>query len=317
MKAVQINSYGGVDVLAINDNVQKPSLENNQILVEVHAASINPIDWKVREGYLKEYVPLQFPTTLGLDFSGIVREIGPSADGSASDFRVNDEVYGQGGVLNGGSGSFAEFLAANVTKVAIKPKSIDHTQAAALPLAGMSAIQALENHIKLKPKQKILIHGGAGGIGSFTIQIAKVLGAYAATTVSSKDKEYAKKLGADEVIDYTTEAFEKKLKDFDAIFDTVGGETTNKSFEILKKGGILVSMVGQPDKDLAEKYGVTAISQNTNGNRDLLHRLTELIESGKIIVHIDKVFPLNEIKEAFQYQEKNHPRGKVVLKIRD
>lgn len=213
MKAVQINSYGGNDVLEINENASKPSLSEDQVLVEVYAAGINPIDWKVRAGYLKEFVPLSFPATLGGDFSGVVVEVGEGI----TNFKVGDEVYGQGGILNGGSGSFAEFVAANIGKTALKPNNLDFTQAAALPLAGVSALQALEDHIRLAKGQKILIHGGAGGIGTFAVQLAKSQGAYVATTVAGKDIDYVKSLGADEVIDYENEVFEDKLADFDAV----------------------------------------------------------------------------------------------------
>lgn len=311
MKAVQISSYGGADVLEVNE-VSKPPVGKGQILVENYATSINPIDWKIRAGYLKDAVPLAFPVTLGGDFAGVVSEVGKDA----GDFKVGDEVFGQGGVLNGGSGSFAEVLAANVGKVAVKPKSVDFTEACALPLAGVSALQAMETHIKLVKGQKILIHGGAGGIGHFAVQLAKSQAAYVATTVSTKDMEFAKSLGADEVIDYQSEAFDEKLTDFDAVFDTVGGETTDKSFKVLKRGGIIVSMLGQPSEELAQKYGVSALGQNTDANPERLTHLSKLVEDGKIKVHIDKVFRLEQAKEAFGYLEEGRHQGKVALKIR-
>ena len=311
MKAVQIKNYGGTEVLELNKNVPKPIPAKGQVLVEVHSASINPIDWKVRAGYLKEMVPLQFPATLGGDFAGVVAE-----GGEDSGFKTGDQVYGQAILLNGGSGSFAQFVAANTGNTALKPKDINFLEAASLPLAGVSALQAIVDHIKLERGQKILIHGGAGGIGTIAIQLAKSLGAYVATTVASDDKDYAKSLGADEVIDYENEAFEDKLADFDAVFDTVGGETTDRSFKVLKKGGVIVSMLGAPNESLAEKYGVTAIGQNTQTNVDRLMRLAKYVEGGKIKAQVDKVFALNQVKEAFQHLEDGHPRGKVVLKIK-
>ncbi|MEX0616471.1 MAG: NADP-dependent oxidoreductase [Candidatus Woykebacteria bacterium] len=311
MKAAQINKYGGVDVIEINENAPKPSVSEGQILVAVHEASINPIDWKIRAGYLQG-MNLPFPMTLGGDFSGVVIEVG----GNVTNFKVGDAVYGQGGVLNEGSGSFAEFAAASVNKVAAKPKNLDFRQASSLPLTGVSALQALEGHINLSKGQKILIHGGAGGIGTIAIQIAKALGAYAVTTVNGKDIDYVKSLGADETIDYKNNDFERKLKDFDAVFDTVGGDTTDKSFKVLKKGGTLVSMVREPSPELAEKYGITAIRQGTDSNPERLSRLSELVESGKIKAQIDKVFPLEQVREAFKHLEEGHPRGKVVLEIK-
>lgn len=319
MKAVQINSYGGVEVLEVVEDAPKPILAEGQVLVEVHAASINPIDWKICAGYLKDMVPLSFPATLGGDFSGKVMEVGKGV----SNFKVGDEIFGQCGILNGGSGSFAEFAAADVSKIASKPEGLGFTESAALPLAGVSALQAIEDHIKLASGQKILIHGGAGGIGHFAVQFAKSQGAYVATTVSTRDMEFAKSLGADEVIDYESEAFDEKLTDFDAVFDTVGGETTDKSFKVLKRGlpagrqgGIIVSMVGQPSAELAQKYGVTAIGESTDVNPMRLARLSKLVEDGKLKVNVDKVFGIEQAKEAFEHLEKGHPRGKVVFKIR-
>lgn len=320
MKAVQINSYGGIDVLEINEDAPKPNLSKNQVLVEVHAASINPIDYKIRSGYLKEMMPLQFPTTLGGDFAGVILELGEGVTdlpAGRQDFKVGDEVFGSAIVLNGGSGAFAQNLAANTKNTALKPKDLDFTQAAALPLVGASAIQALEEHIKLKKGQKILITGGAGGIGTIAIQLAKFLGAYVATTVGSKDIEYVKSLGADEVIDYSAQDFEHVLKDLDSVFDTVGGETADKSFQVLKKGGVIVSMLGAPNAELAQKYGVAAIGQNTVTNTDHLNRLAKLVMNGSIKIHVDKVFPLTEAKEAFKHLEEGHPQGKVVLQIED
>ena len=313
MKAVQINSYGGVEELKVNGEVSKPTPGEGQVLIEVMASSINPFDWKVREGYVKEYIKLQFPATVGGDFAGVVIGLGENV----ADLKIGDEVFGQAAVFAGGTGAFAEVLAANVGKIALKPKNADFLQAASLPLVGVSALQALETHIELKPNQKILIHGGAGGIGSIAIQLAKALGVYVATTVSGDDEEYVKGLGADEAVDYRSEKFEEKLKGFDAVFDTVGGETSDKSFKVLKRGGVIVSMAGAPSAELAKKYGVRAIGQNTEGNGERLSRLAQLVESGKIKPQVDKVFPLDLVKEAFEHLEHGHPRGKVVLRIKD
>ena len=323
MKAVQINNYGDKEVLEVNENASQPVLEEGQLLIEVKAASINPFDVKLRAGYMKDAIPLQFPFTMGGDYSGVVKEVnGPPASAMSealragvSDFQVGDEVYGQAIALGTGSGSFAELAAANGANTAKKPHSIGFEQAAALPLVGSSAVQALEDHIKLESSQKILIHGGAGGIGHIAIQLAKSVGAYVATTVSTDDISFVKELGADEVIDYKTQKFEELLKDYDAVYDTVGGETTNKSFAVLKQGGIFVSMLGEPDKNLAQEHGVTVIGQGTKINTEHLSRLAQLVDDGKITASVDKVFPLEEVKEAFGYQEEVHPRGKVVLKI--
>lgn len=312
MKAAQYNKYGSSEVIVINGNAPRPQLKDNQVLVEVHAASINPIDWKVREGFMKDRIPLVFPVTIGGSFSGIVLEIGMGV----TLFKPGDEVFGQALVLNGGSGSLAELVISNEANTALKPKTVSHIEAASLPLVGASAIQAIEQNSNLQDGQKILIHGGAGGIGSIAIQLAKSKGAYVATTVSGSHKEFVRNLGADLAIDYKNEKFEDLLEGYDAVFDTVGGETTDRSFPVLKKGGIIVSMAGKPSEDLAKKYDVKAIGQNTDSSAENLSRLAALVDNGIIKAQVDTVFPLEKAKEAFDFLEKGHPRGKVVLEIK-
>ena len=312
MKALQMKQYGSKDVLELNQNVTKPVPGKGQVLIEVYAASINPIDWKIRAGYLKEHLPLTMPATLGGDVAGVVAGVGESASG----LNVGDRVYGYASLVSGGSGSFAEFVAAMILTVAPAPQKVNFVEAAALPLVGASAVQAIEQHIKLQLGQKILIHGGAGGIGSVAIQVAKSIGAYVATTATAEDSAYVQELGANEVIDYKKEAFEKKLTNFDAVFDTVGGDTTDKSFKVLKKGGMLVSMLGQPNPALSQQYGVTAIGQMTHATTDVLKRLAQLVDNGALKIHVDKVFPLDKAKEAFQLLEEGHPRGKVVVEVK-
>ena len=203
MKAAQINKYGGSEVVEINKNAPKPAAPRGKLLVEVYAAGVNPIDWKIREGY----IPLKFPATLGGDFSGVVADVGEGVPG----FKKGFEVYGYASILGGGSGSFAEFVSADAKVMALKPKNITHVEAGALPLTGVSAWQALVDHMGLSRGKKILIHGGAGGIGSIAIQLAKHLGAYVATTVSAKGMQYVQELGADEAIDYKNQKFEDML----------------------------------------------------------------------------------------------------------
>lgn len=312
MKAAQINKYGGREVVEINNNAQKPAVTKGKILVEVHAAGVNPVDWKIREGHFQQMAPLKFPATLGGDFSGVVVDLGEGVSG----FKRGDEVYGSAIILGGGSGSFAEFALANAKAVANKPKKVSHVEVAALPLAGVSALQSLVDHMNLKKGQKILIHGGAGGIGTFAIQIARHIGAYTATTVSKNDIQHAKELGADEVIDYKNQAFEEMLGDFDAVFDTVGGQTYERSFKVIKGGGIIVSMLEQPNKGLMDQYGVKAIGQFTQITNDRLSKLAELVDKGIIKLHVDKTFQLDQAGEALHYLQTGHPRGKVVVEVR-
>lgn len=312
MKAAQINKYGGNEVVEINEDLPEPAVSRGRLLIEVHAAGVNPVDWKIREGYMSQ-MPLKFPATLGGDFSGIVTEVGKGVPG----FKKGDDIYGQASIIRDGSGSFAELASADANTTAHKPKNISHVEAAALPLTGVSAWQALVDHIGLSRGKKILIHGGAGGIGSIAIQLARHLGAYVASTVSAKDMQYVKKLGADEVVDYKNQSFEDILHNYDAVYDTVGGETYKRSFKVLNRGGMIVSMLEQPDPDLMEKYGVKAIGQFTQINSERLSRLAELVDKRVIKVHVERTFPLEQAADALDFQQNGHPRGKVVLKIRE
>jgi NADPH:quinone reductase-like Zn-dependent oxidoreductase len=216
-------------------------------------------------------------------------------------------------VINGGSGAFAEMALANTESIANKPKRLSHAEAAGLPLVGVSAWKALVENIGLSKGQKILIHGGAGGIGSIAIQLAKYLGADVATTVSANDKQFVQELGADVVIDYKTQTFEDLLHDYDAVFDTVGGETYRRSFKVIKKGGVIVSMLEQPDLELMSQYGVKAIFQFTQADRERLTKLAQWVDQNNIRVNVEKTFSLDEAGKALDYQKDVHPRGKVVL----
>jgi NADPH:quinone reductase-like Zn-dependent oxidoreductase len=314
MKSTQIKTYGDSEVVEVNQST--PSLNDpseGKLLVSVKAAGVNPADWKLREGFFKQMAPLQFPATLGMDFLGVVEKIGGSV---ASDLKQGDEVYGQAGVLMGGSGAFAEMALAKADTIAHKPRTLSHEQAAGLPLVGVSAWQALVETIRLSKGQKILIHGGAGGIGSISIQLAKHLGAYVATTVSTNDIQFVKEeLGADEAIDYKTQKFEDVLPhDFDAVFDTVGGETYTRSFKVLKRGGgIIVSMLEQPVQELMDQFGVKAVNQFTQVNRERLTRLAEWVDQNNIRVNVERTFSLDEARTALDYQRDVHPRGKIIL----
>ncbi|MFL6319907.1 MAG: NADP-dependent oxidoreductase [Nitrososphaeraceae archaeon] len=314
MKSAQINKYGSSEVIEINQNTPEPSLSSGKVLVSVKAASVNPADWKIREGGLQQMIQLQFPSTMGMDFSGVIKQVGEGE--SNSEFNQGDEVYGQAGVVNGGSGAFAEMALAKTESIANKPKRLSHAEAAALPLVGVSAWRALMENIGLSNGQRILIHGGAGGIGSIAIQLAKHLGAYVATTVSTDDKQFVQELGADQVIDYKTENFEETIHDYDAVFDTVGGDTYKRSFKVLKKGsGIIVSMLEQPNSDLMNQHGVKAIFQFTQADRERLTKVAKWVDQNNIKVNVDKTFSLDDAAKALDYQKDVHPRGKVVLTV--
>jgi alcohol dehydrogenase len=311
MKSAQIKKYGGSEVIEINQSTSEPTVSSGKVLVIIKAAGVNPADWKIREGGLQQLVSLQFPSTLGHDFSGVIKQVREGV--SPSDFKQGDEVYGQAGVISGGSGTFAEMALANIESIAHKPKRLSHAEAAGLPLVGISAWKALVENIRLSKDQKILIHGGAGGIGSIAIQLAKYLGADVATTVSTNDKQFVQELGADVVIDYKTQTFEDLLHDYDAVFDTVGGETYRRSFKVLKKGGVILSMLEQPNSELMSQYGIKAIFQFTQADRERLTKLTQWVDENNIRVNVEKTFSLDEAGDALDYQKDVHPRGKVVL----
>jgi alcohol dehydrogenase len=292
-----------------------------KVLVSIKFAGINPIDWKIREGYMEQSINLQFPLTLGMDFSGAIKQVGEGKEvgqkqGIEWEFKQGDEVYGQASVTSGGSGAFAELAITNIESIAHAPKSLSQEEAAALPLVGVSAWQALVENMNLSNGQKILIHGGAGGIGSIAIQLAKNLGAYVATTASSDDKEFVQALGADKIIDYKTEKFEDLIKDYDRVYDTIGGETYKRSFKVLKRDdGIIVSMLEQPDLELIEEFKVKAVFQFTIVNRERLTQLAQWVDKNNIKVNVEKAFSLDEAAKALDYVKDVHPRGKVVFEI--
>lgn len=303
MKTVQINAYGGVEVLEIKD-IPEPIPKQDQLLIDVHAAGLNPFDLKVLSGAYKDMIPLHFPMTFGGDFAGVIMQTG-------------EEVYGSAIVLSGGSGAFAQYACVGVDKIAPKPKSVNFGEAAALPVAGLTAVEAILDHIKLQKGQKILIHGGAGGVGHIAIQVAKSVGAYVITTVRGIDSEFVKGLGADEVVDYTKQAFEAIVKDVDAVLNGVGAQVTENSFKVFKRGGRMVLLADQANEELAKTYGVTVIRQQSMIDTTHLKRLTKLVDSGKIKVHVDRVFPLEQVQEAFDHLKSGHPRGKIVLTIKN
>jgi alcohol dehydrogenase len=315
MKSARIKGYGSTsDVIEIDQNTPAPNdPSEGKVLVKEKAAGVNPIDWKISEGYMQQVMPLELPATLGWDFSGIVEKSGAGV----SEIKRGDEVYGQSPVVIGGSGTFAEMALANADNITQKPKTLSHEEAAGLPTVGATAWQALVDTIGLSKGQKILIHGGAGGVGSIAIQLAKYLGAYVATTVSEKDKQFVKGLGADEIIDYKTQTFEDLLShDYDAVLDTVGGETYTRSFKVLKRGsGIIVSTLEQPNQELMEKFGVKAIFVQSQVSKERLTKLAQWVDQNNVHVNVDKTFPLEDAAKALDYQRNVHPRGKVVLAI--
>ncbi|MGO9413273.1 MAG: NADP-dependent oxidoreductase [Spirochaetia bacterium] len=309
MKAVQISQYGDAGVLTVTNDAPKPAVGEGKVLVEVRAASINPVDTMVRLGYMAKMVPLSFPAVLGTDIAGVVAEVGAGV----TDLKKGDKVFGMASLLAGASGAFAQYASVPAGMLARIPGNLGFTDAAALPLTAVSALEVIDEKLTVGKGHKILIHGGAGGIGTIAVQLAKHRGAYVATTVLGETAKYAKDLGADKVIDSQKEAFEKVLSGYDFVFDTVAGDTYKKSFEVLKRGGTIISMLEQPNAELAAKFGVTALSQMTQVTTARLNAVAELVRNGTIKVHVDRVFPVDKVKEAFLAREGGKILGKVVL----
>ena len=310
MQAAYIEQYGGTDTIKIVNDFAQPAPGPGQVLVKVQAVSLNRIDTILRAGYLHQMMPLLFPAVLAGDFAGVVAEVGEGVTG----FIVGEEVYGHAGVLSGGSGALAEFTVVSTSKLANKPAAITIEEAASLPLTAASALQAIEEHIALQRGQKILIHGGTGGIGAIAIQLAKHHGAYVATTVDGQFVSLAKKLGADEVIDFKTQDFTTIIKEYDAVLVTAADAAAG-SYGVLKKGGVLVLLAGMVDENAATTHEVKAIQQMTQTNSFQLQRIALLADNGVIKPTVDKTFPFEQAKEAYDYFETEHPKGKVVVTL--
>ncbi|MEN6334935.1 MAG: NADP-dependent oxidoreductase [Phycisphaerales bacterium] len=309
MKAVRIHEYGGPEVLVYED-APRPQVGHDDVLVRVHAAGINPVDWKVREGYAKDRIKLQFPAILGWDVSGVVEEVGPGV----SRLKVGDEVFSRPDSSR--DGAYAEYIAIRESLVALKPKSLDHVHAAAVPLAAMTAWQALFDSAGLARGQKVLIHAAAGGVGSFAVQLAKWKGAYVYGTASARNQDFLHSLGADSAIDYQSVAFETVVQDVDVVLDPIGGETQERSWSVLKKGGILVSIVQPPSEKEAAAHGVRQAFRYLDPKREQLEEIAKLVDAKKVRAIVDIILPLAEARRAHEMSQAGHVRGKIVLKIR-
>ncbi|HEY9007684.1 NADP-dependent oxidoreductase [Ohtaekwangia sp.] len=311
MKAVTVHEFGGAEVLHLEE-VAKPVPAANEVLIEVHASSLNPIDTKSisKDSHYKSAI--HFPITPGLDVAGVIEMVGADI----KNLQVGDRVFGQASVLHDGSGAFAEYAVTPEDCIAQMPANISFTEAAALPLAACSAYQAIHHYMQLKTGQKIMIHGGSGGIGSIAIQLAKNEGAKVYATASGEGIGFVKSLGADHVIDYTRETFDKKVKDCDAVLDTIGGETYRRSFRVLKPGGIVVSMLSQPDEALMEQYGVRAVLEMTRIDRKTLSQIASLIEEGALQIHIARTYSLADTPRAYRAKEEEKILGKIAIEVR-
>jgi NADPH:quinone reductase-like Zn-dependent oxidoreductase len=304
MMAVQIHEYGGPEVLTL-ESVPRPQPGRGEVLIRVHAAGVNPVDWKIRAGYLKEFVPLQMPAILGKDVAGEVEAVGPGV----SRFREGDEVYGITKV------AYAEFVVAQENEIALKPRCVEFFQAAGIPLAALTAWQALFEAGELMKGQRVLIHGAAGGVGGFAVQLAKINGAYVIGTSSKRNESFLRELGVDQVIDYRTTRFENEVRDVDLVLDTRGGETQDRSWSVLRQGGTLVSIVEPPSQPEAAKHRAKAKLVTHHPNARELEEITRWVERGKLKVFVDPLLSLAEVKRAHEISQLGHTRGKIVLQV--
>lgn len=310
MKAVRIHAYGGPELLHYED-VSMPSLNPDDLLIRVRAAAVNPVDWKIREGYLQGFLNHRLPLILGWDVSGEVVEVGPQATG----FKVGDAVYARPDIER--DGAYAEYIAVKASDAALKPATLDHIHAAAVPLAALTAWQSLVDAAQLQAGQTILIHAAAGGVGSFAVQLAKARGARVIATASAVNIGLATELGADQFIDYTKTRFEDAVRDVDVVFDTIGGDTQERSWQVLKPGGILVSVVSPPPEATAAARGVRSAFVFIHPSGQQLTAIAQLIDAGQMKPVIHTVLPLTEVRQAHAISQGGHARGKIVLHVAD
>jgi NADPH:quinone reductase-like Zn-dependent oxidoreductase len=332
MKAVRIHHYGNNDRVVVDD-VPRPEPGADDLLVSVRAASINPVDFKIRDGKVKVLLRYRMPLTLGNDLSGVVEAVGANV----TRFKVGDAIYAR--LDKQRIGALADYALVSESAAARKPERLSHEEAASIPLVGLTAWQALVEIGQLAAGQKVLIHAGSGGVGTFAIQLAKQLGAFVATTASARNAELVKRLGADQVIDYKATRFESAIHDCDVVFDTQGGETLERSFSVVRRGGVVVTVGGRPDGKFARAWGlnpllvallsllarrVTRLARAhearfeylfMRASGEQLEKIGALLESGAIKPVIDRTFALADTRDALAYVESGRAVGKVVVRV--
>jgi NADPH:quinone reductase-like Zn-dependent oxidoreductase len=307
VRKVRIHRFGGPEVLQV-DNVELSLPDALQVLVRVKAAGVNPVDFKIRSGQYPAVKEDRLPYTLGRDVSGIVEKCGAQA----TLFEIGDEVLGMVGI---GGGGYAEKVVLDEQALTRKPPRLDYPHAAAIPLAAQTAWQGLFRYGRLQSGQSVLIHGGSGGVGHFAVQFAKIKGARVLTTVSTGNVEFARSLGADVIIDYQTERFEERALGLDMVFDLIGGETRERSWKLLKRGGVLVSTLTEPSQETAARLGVRALRYTVEADGSELAEIADLVASGKVKPHVQKIFRLEEASQALAAIEHGGSVGKVVLSL--
>ena len=308
MKAIVIHEYGGPEVLKYED-VPRPEPKAEQILIRVIAAGVNPVDGMIRSGMFAKDGNGAFPMVLGGDIAGVVERVG----NKITKFKAGDPVFAYVSLDSGGG--YAQYAVVPEGDAAPKPKSLTYVEAGAVPIVALTAWQALIDTAKLNAGQTVLIHGGSGGVGSFAIQIAKARGAKVIATASTANQDLLKQLGTDVAVDYTKQKFEDVAKDVDVVLDSVGKDTLTRSYGVVKKGGIIVSLVARPNQSDLEKHGIRGVALSVEPNSGELAQIGKLIDEKKIRVVVSQTFPLSEAKKAQEQVASGHTRGKIVLKL--
>jgi NADPH:quinone reductase-like Zn-dependent oxidoreductase len=308
MKAARIHAYGASSEIRIED-APIPALQPDEVLIRVVATSVNPVDWKIRKGFLKTFIPYEMPLIMGWDVSGIVEKTGPAV----TRFKPGDAVYSRPDIKR--NGAYAEYIAVREAEVAVKPATISHVEAASLPLVSITAWEALFTTAGLSKGQRVLIHAGAGGVGSIAVQLARAKGAHVTATASAGKAALVRSLGADEVIDYHAQDFSIVARDMDVVFDTIGGEVQDKSWGVLKTGGMLVSITAQPSEDRAKAEGKRVGYVFIGPNAAILKDLGEMVDMGQVRPLIAAEFGLNDTAKAQDFSETGRATGKVVIYV--
>ncbi len=304
MHAIQVHSYGDPDQLK-SEQITKPEPKDGEVLVRVHAAGVNPMDWKIRSGAVKNFMPQSFPYIPGADFAGVIESVGTGVTA----FQVGQEVFGTA------QGTYAQYALAPTNYTALKPKTLSFSEAAAIPVGATTAWQGLFDHGNLQKGQRVLILGGSGGVGLFAVQFARWKGAQVISTTSTRNVDFVRSLGAETVIDYSKVRVEDEIHDVDLVLDTVGGEALATVLPTLKRGGTLITIAGQPDEAKASQSGVHASRFSAQISSELLARFAQLISEGQVKVIVGDTFPLSEAAQAQELSQKGHGRGRIVLQV--
>ncbi len=305
--AIRIHNYGGAEELKL-EQVQHPDPQAGEVLIRVRAAGVNPLEWKITEGLMKDFGPIQFPYIPGRDIAGIVEEVGPGVTA----FQKGQAVFGQSA-----KGGYAEHVIASVNTLALKPETLSFEEAATIPVGATTAWQALFDHGNLQAGQTVLIQGAAGGVGVFAIQFAHRKGAHVIATTSKANVDFVRSLGAETVIDYTSTPVEQAVHDVDLVFDGVGAATLASSVQVLKRGGTLITIAGMPDKQKVKERDIHAEMFGAQVSSELLNTFVQLIKEGQLKVVLGATYPLSEVGQAHEHSKRGHGRGRIVLHVAD